>query len=148
MTVREAVELVLQATAIPAEEAGSDTIFVLDMGEPVRIQDLARQMIRLSGKRPGVDIAIEFTGLRPGEKLAEELFHAAENLRASRYPGIQFGTARAMDYELLRPRLERLERAALQRHAVETLAILSELVPEYRSQHPAVLRAAAEAGRA
>ena len=65
MTVREAVELVLQASALPPEEADRDSVFVLDMGEPVRIQDLARQMIHLSGLRPDDDIQIEFTGLRP-----------------------------------------------------------------------------------
>ena len=135
MTVREAVELVLLATAIPAEEAGRDAIFILDMGEPVRIQDLARQMVRLSGKKAG-DSDIVFTGLRPGEKLAEELAHAAEGLRASRYEGIRIGLGRAMDYELLKPRLERLERAARERRTNETLGVLAELVPEYRAATP------------
>ena len=75
MTVREAVELVLQASALSPAAAASDTrgkIFVLDMGEPVKIVDLAHQMIRLAGLRPGRDVAIEFIGLRPGEKLHEE----------------------------------------------------------------------------
>jgi FlaA1/EpsC-like NDP-sugar epimerase len=136
MTVKEAVELVLLATAIPVEEAGRDAIFILDMGEPVRIQDLARQMVRLSGKKPGREADIVFTGLRPGEKLAEELAHAAEDLRASRYEGIRIGLGRAMDYELLKPRLERLERAARERRTNETLGVLAELVPEYRAATP------------
>ncbi|MFP3526228.1 polysaccharide biosynthesis protein, partial [Pantoea sp. SIMBA_072] len=79
MTVREAVELVLQASAhgvARAEERGK--VLVLDMGEPVKIVDLARQMIRLAGYRPGEDIKIEFTGLRPGEKLFEEILTSAE----------------------------------------------------------------------
>ena len=135
MTVKEAVELVLLATAIPAEEAGRDAIFILDMGEPVRIQDLARQMVRLSGRKTG-DTDIVFTGLRPGEKLAEELAHAAEHLRASRYEGIRIGLGRAMDYELLKPRLERLERAARERRTNETLGVLAELVPEYCAATP------------
>lgn len=136
MTVKEAVELVLLATAIPADEAGRDAIFILDMGEPVRIQDLARQMVRLAGKKPAGAADIVFTGLRPGEKLAEELAHAAEDLRASRYEGIRIGLGRAMDYELLKPRLERLERAARERRTNETLEVLSELVPEYRPSTP------------
>jgi O-antigen biosynthesis protein WbqV len=136
MTVKEAVELVLLATAIPAEEAGRDAIFILDMGEPVRIQDLARQMVRLAGKKPGQGGDIVFTGLRPGEKLAEELAHTAEDLRASRYEGIRIGLGRAMDYELLIPRLERLERAARERRTNETLAVLAELVPEYCAAAP------------
>src|SRR5207253_210277 len=85
MTVREAVELVLQASAAqpaPEETAADMTargkIFVLDMGEPVKIVDLARQMIRLAGLRPDRDIEIRFIGLRPGEKLHEALFHTAE----------------------------------------------------------------------
>src|SRR5205085_11089746 len=75
MTVREAVELVLQASALPSDSGASDArgkIFVLDMGEPVKIVDLAHQMIRLAGLRPGRDVAIEYIGLRPGEKLHEE----------------------------------------------------------------------------
>ena len=94
MTVREAVELVLEASAtVGLADDGQGTvesrgkIFVLDMGEPVKIVDLARQMIRLAGLVPDRDIAIEFTGLRPGEKLHEELFHDAEAPVPTREPG-------------------------------------------------------------
>ena len=131
MTVNEAVELVLQASAIPPEVAGADTVFVLDMGEPVRIQDLARQMIRLSGKRPGKDVAIEFTGLRPGEKLTEALFHESENLRATGLNGVLFGAAPVIEYKMLAPRIDQLQAAAAENRSDETRSILSDLVPEY-----------------
>jgi O-antigen biosynthesis protein WbqV len=103
MTVREAVELVLQATALGLSPAGAGElepggIFVLDMGEPVRILELARQMIRLSGKRPEKDIAIVFTGLRPGEKLAEEIFHPREATLATGIPGVLLARPRTADY--------------------------------------------------
>ena len=80
MTIPESVSLILQAGAM-----GKDgEIFVLDMGEPVLIRDLAEQMIRLSGLEPGRDIKIVYTGLRPGEKLFEEILHENENLQADR----------------------------------------------------------------
>src|SRR6185503_19691424 len=76
MTIREAVELVLQASALGTTANDvQGRLFVLDMGKPVKIIELARQMIRLAGLRPDVDVAIAYTGLRPGEKLYEELFH-------------------------------------------------------------------------
>ena len=95
MTVREAVELVLQAAALPPAPEAPDRgkICVLDMGEPVKIVDLARQMIRLAGLRPDRDIEIEFTGLRPGEKLNEELFHPSEPLMPTRSPAIRLRRA-------------------------------------------------------
>src|SRR5439155_27040740 len=80
MTIPEAVQLLIQAGAM----GGEGTIYVLDMGQPVRILDLARDLIRLSGLVPGKDIAIEITGLRPGEKLYEELLTAKEGVRATR----------------------------------------------------------------
>ena len=92
MTVREAVGLVLQASVVgigdaPLPSGGQGGIFVLDMGEPVKIVDLARQMIRLAGLRPDEDVEIRFTGLRPGEKLYEELFHGQEPPVPTGYPG-------------------------------------------------------------
>ena len=88
MTVREAVGLVLQASVLGASEAVEDGgIFVLDMGAPVKIVDLARQMIRLAGLRPDQDVEIRFTGLRPGEKLYEELFHGREPPEPTGHPG-------------------------------------------------------------
>src|ERR1041384_5323029 len=84
MTIPEAVGLVLQAAALGA----GGEIFTLDMGKPVKIVDLARQLIRLSGFTPDVDIRIEFTGLRPGEKLFEELSYEGEHIAATCHPKI------------------------------------------------------------
>jgi len=132
MTVREAVELVLQAAALEvATEGGRGGITVLDMGEPVKIVDLARQMIRLAGLVPDEDIRIAFTGLRPGEKLYEELFHDAEALEPTAVPALRRARPRTTDLALLARGLDELEAAARSRDTAATLRILSRLVPEY-----------------
>ena len=131
MTTREAVELVLQASALPPEEAQGGKIFVLDMGEPLRIQDLARQMIRLAGLEPERDIAIAYTGLRLGEKLAEEVFHEREALEPTRSDGIVLAAPRAMEFDLLEPQIDRLEAESRSGDAAEALRLLHTLVPEY-----------------
>jgi len=97
MTIPEAVQLVIEATGI----ADGGDIFVLDMGEPVRIMDLAANMIRLSGQEPGQDIAIEVVGIRPGEKLHEELFNVDEDVRPTRYGKIQRATRPPLDPDRL-----------------------------------------------
>ena len=84
MTIPEAAQLVIQAGAMGT---GGD-VFLLDMGEPVKIVDLAKQMIRLAGKQPGADIAIVYTGLRPGEKLHESLLYSDENSRPTSHPKV------------------------------------------------------------
>jgi FlaA1/EpsC-like NDP-sugar epimerase len=138
MTVREAVELVLEATVLGLEAEGQgERIYVLDMGEPVRIADLARQMIRLAGLRPEVDVKITFTGLRPGEKLNEELFHTAEILAPTRYAGIQLAAPRTVDAATLARGLDELETAARGRDTAATLALIAHLVPEYSGARPA-----------
>jgi FlaA1/EpsC-like NDP-sugar epimerase len=93
MTIPEAVQLVIEATGI----AEGGDVFVLDMGEPVRILDLAHNMIRLSGMEPGTDIQVEISGVRPGEKLHEELFNLDEQVRPTRYGGILRATRPALD---------------------------------------------------
>ena len=95
MTIPEAVQLVIEATGI----AEGGDIFVLNMGEPVKIIDLARRMIELSGHEPGRDIAIEVVGIRPGEKLHEELFNVDEEVRPTRYGKIMRATRPALDPE-------------------------------------------------
>jgi FlaA1/EpsC-like NDP-sugar epimerase len=133
--VREAVELVLQAAALSPAEDPSDVrgkIYVLDMGEPVKIVDLAEQMIRLAGLRPDRDIKIEFVGLRPGEKLREELFHAAEAVMATGNPAIRLAAPRTADYPMLARSIDELEEHARARHEERVLQLLERLVPEYR----------------
>src|SRR3546814_6572324 len=93
MTIPEACQLILQAAAMGAQDA----VYTLDMGEPVAIKLLAEQMIRLAGKRPEQDIAIVYTGLRPGEKLHESLFHEDERYRPTAHPKILEAEARAID---------------------------------------------------
>ena len=147
MTVREAVELVLQASALgvaaPGAEAGK--IYVLDMGEPVRIMDLARQMIRLAGLRPDKDIEIVVTGPRPGEKLREELFHEAEPLVETGHPGLHLAAPRTVNHELLGRNLEELESLAAAGRRAELLATVRRLVPEYQSEETEADRSSAAA---
>ena len=133
MTTQEAVELVLQASALGSQaDDQSGTIFVLDMGEPIRIQDLARQMIRLAGLRYGRDVEIAFTGLRPGEKLYEEPLHASEELKQTEIRAIHRAAPRTADYALLRRVIDQLTLAASAKDAERTLASVARLVPEYR----------------
>jgi FlaA1/EpsC-like NDP-sugar epimerase len=106
MTIPEAVQLVIEATGI----AEGGDIFVLDMGEPVRIMDLARRMIELSGKDPVSEVAIEVVGIRPGEKLHEELFNVDEEVRPTRYGKIMRATRPPLEPAGLRAGLEELGR--------------------------------------
>jgi FlaA1/EpsC-like NDP-sugar epimerase len=136
MTVREAVELVLQASALGAgvgaiDGARGDRIYVLDMGKPIRIADLARRIIRLAGFRPDQDIKIAFTGLRPGEKLNEELFHAAEALQDTATSGILLASPRVVDRIFLAKALDELAIVARAGNVPVTLAHLRRLVPEF-----------------
>ncbi len=133
MTTREAVQLVLQASALGARGKGGE-ILVLDMGEPVRISDLAIQMIRLAGKKPGKDIEIVYTGLRPGEKLAEELFHAEEPLTDTAVAGLQRAASRPAELAQLREQIDRLCAAATARNSDRTFAEIEAIVPEFRGQ--------------
>ena len=133
MTVREAVGLVLQASVVGA---GGDVvkdggIFVLDMGPPVKIVDLARQMIRLAGLRPDEDIEIRFTGLRPGEKLFEELFHGREAPAATGYPGLLMATPRTADPAIVSRAIDEIVAACRAGQTGLALNLLGRLVPEF-----------------
>lgn len=135
MTIREAVQLVLQASALGVADASMvGRVFVLDMGSPVKIADLARQMIRLAGYRPGKDVAIEFTGLRPGEKLFEELFHTDERIEPTAVPRVNVASPRApLDLAAFSLIFDALERACLCGREVGALRILRTVVPEYEA---------------
>jgi len=129
MTIPEAVSLILQAGAM----GRGGEIFVLDMGEPVKILDLAEQMIRLSGLVPDEDIAIEFIGLRPGEKLYEELFHEAEHLHGTAHPKLMLAEAREIAWPVLVEQLDQLRDACVRRDVDLVRHTLKAIVPEFQS---------------
>ncbi|WP_424135350.1 polysaccharide biosynthesis protein [Roseomonas chloroacetimidivorans] len=138
MTVREAVGLVLQASVIGAEDRADQPpelrdggIFVLDMGKPVKIVDLARRMIRLAGLRPDEDVEIRFTGLRPGEKLYEELFHGQEPPRPTQFPGLLVAKPRTADAALVGRAIDEISNAARGGQARLALSGLARMVPEF-----------------
>jgi len=136
MTIPEAARLVIQAGAI----GHGGHILVLDMGAPVRIVELAADMIRLSGLRVGEDIAIEFTGMRPGEKLFEELRASGERNLPTSHPKIIVADHRPSDLAEVRAAIEMLERLAREAPA-EIIAQLQSIVPEYRLPASPVLPA-------
>ncbi len=127
MTIPEACMLVLQSSL---QGAGGE-IFILDMGKPVRIVDLARQMIELSGLKPDVDVQIEFIGVRPGEKLFEELSHKAENVAPTRHPKILRLIAPPPDLEVVRKAYKTLRGEVLQGPSPGVKKLLKSVVPEY-----------------
>ena len=129
MTIPEAVSLVLQAGAY----ARGGEIFVLDMGKPVKILDLAKNLIRLSGYRVDEDIKIEFTGLRPGEKLYEELLMAEEGMMETANKLIHIGKPIELDEMKFFVQLKKLKDASL-RENVDIRPLIQELVPTYHYQ--------------
>jgi FlaA1/EpsC-like NDP-sugar epimerase len=132
MTIREAVELVLEASAIGSTgEQTEGRIFVLDMGEPVKIIDLARQMIRLSGRVPDLDVAIEITGIRPGEKLYEEVFHDHETTVETDHVGLLLAAPRVVAIEELNRQLVPLLKASKDGNDLDARASLHDIIPEY-----------------
>jgi FlaA1/EpsC-like NDP-sugar epimerase len=137
MTIPEAVRLVLHASAHALRHhSDRGKIMVLDMGEPVRIADLAERMIQLAGFRPHTDIEIVFTGLRPGEKLYEELFDPSEAQDGLTDEGYVIASPRVIDKGLLHRTLSGIETAAGNENPVRALELLSHIVPEYRATHP------------
>lgn len=133
MTIPEACRLVLEAASM----GQGGEIYVFDMGAPVRIADLAEKMIRLSGLVPGVDIEMVYTGLRPGEKLYEELLASTEDTLPTHHPRILIGKVRASDAERLKTFLQALPELTMQGDADDAVRRMKELVPEYRSHNSA-----------
>jgi FlaA1/EpsC-like NDP-sugar epimerase len=127
MTVSEAVSLTLQAST---RSEGSE-IFVLDMGEPIRIVDLAENMIRLAGLVPHEDIEIQFTGLRPGEKLMEEINGKGEGMEATDQEKMRVIREQPLRWELIPDWIETLEELLVSRRELEILRHIRHLVPEY-----------------
>jgi FlaA1/EpsC-like NDP-sugar epimerase len=127
MTIPEAVQLVLQAGGL----GENGNVYVLDMGEPVRIIDLARDLILLSGLEPDVDIPIEVTGLRPGEKLYEELLTAEEGTVASRYQKIFVARNNGLADGDVHTLVGQLLGAAAARNEPEIRRLLRYMIPSY-----------------
>ncbi len=132
MTIPEATQLIMQAAVIGA----GGEIFVLDMDEPVKISYLAEQMIRLSGKVPGEDIEIKYVGLRPGEKLYEELFHEQEKLQPTGHEKILLAQYRKVDWGQLSASMAEMKQACDHFDEACLMQQLQRLVPENRINRP------------
>ena len=126
MTIPEASQLILQAESM----SKGGEIYILDMGEPVKIAYLAEQMIRLSGKEPGTDIQIVYTALRPGEKLYEELFHEKEKLLTTQHEKILLATHRPIAWDELKKKIDAMEVACEKFDEAALLRLTDLLVPE------------------
>ena len=131
MTIPEACNLVLEAGAM----GQGGEIFIFDMGESVLIKDLAEKMIRLSGLTPGVDIEIKYTGLRPGEKLYEELLNQSETTLATHHPKILKAKVAEMEFEILLPAIDALVDACMRQDNTMLVKSMKALVPEFISNN-------------
>lgn len=133
MTIPEASSLVLEAATL----GNGGEIFVFDMGQPVKISDLAKNMIRLAGYVPGNDIEIVYTGLRPGEKLYEELLNQKELTIPTTHEKILVAKVREYDYDMVNTLIDKLIRCAQEGKIFPTVQIMKEIVPEYKSKNSA-----------
>jgi O-antigen biosynthesis protein WbqV len=135
MTMREAAELVLHASARGLQcDEHRGGIYVLDMGEPVRIYDIAQQVIRQGGREPHTDVPIEICGLRPGEKLSEELFDAAEQRCCSGIAGVLAARSTPVDPKILRKAVDDLQAACARGDDMAVRRLLGHFVPGYAPQ--------------
>jgi FlaA1/EpsC-like NDP-sugar epimerase len=131
MTIPEACQLVLQAGTM----GKGGEVFIFDMGSPVKIIDLAEKMIRLSGFIPYDDIHIEITGLRPGEKLYEELLNDSSTTLPTHHPKIMIAKEKLQDFEDVRIKVKKIIKAATRLEDIEVVKMLKEIVPEFKSQN-------------
>ena len=131
MTIPEACQLVLQAGTMGV----GGEIFVFDMGEPVRILDMAERMIRLSGLEPYVDIDIEITGLRPGEKLYEELLSDTSTSLPTHHPKIMISKVPSDSFDVVNTKIKSIIRTATRHKDEQVVKLLKELVPEFISEN-------------
>jgi len=128
MTIPEAVDLVLQASTMGL----GGEVFVLDMGEPVNIDRIARNLIRLSGLEPDRDIEIKYTGLRPGEKMYEELKLSGEGIAATSHPQIRVLNGDPVDFRDVTDWIDELPAIIAERNVAELVRVLQRIVPEYQ----------------
>ncbi|MDP2411973.1 MAG: nucleoside-diphosphate sugar epimerase/dehydratase [Pseudolabrys sp.] len=137
MTIREACDLVVTAASHALTADRSDvSVYVLNMGQPVKIVDLAERVIRLSGLEPGVDIKIEFTGIRPGERLHEILFAREEEMTETGIPGIVAAKPRQLSLEAVRGWVTLLEQGLARDERTAIYTVLRDAVPEFRGETP------------
>jgi FlaA1/EpsC-like NDP-sugar epimerase len=132
MTIPEASRLILHAAGHGlGTQAARGQIFVLDMGEPIAIRELAERLIQLAGLRPHEDIAIEYTGLRPGEKLFEELFGEGESVEPTGRAGLRIARSRVSDLGFLRRNFEALAQGLSEGDGDRAVELLAHIVPEF-----------------
>lgn len=131
MTIPEACCLVMEASTL----GDGGEIFVFDMGKPVKILDLARNMIRLAGYTPEKDIMIEFTGLRPGEKLYEELLNQKETTLPTANEKIMVARVREFDFDEISSKVDELIKTSRLTKPFTTVTLMKQLVPEYISKN-------------
>ncbi|MDO5655251.1 MAG: nucleoside-diphosphate sugar epimerase/dehydratase [Flavobacteriaceae bacterium] len=131
MTIPEACELVLQAGTM----GQGGEIYVFDMGEPVKILDLAKKMIKMSGFKPETDIAIKITGLRPGEKLYEELLSDESKTLPTFHEKIMRAKDETVSYEIMEKCTKEIARATVRKNKTELVQMIKQMVPEYKSQN-------------
>ena len=131
MTIPEACRLVMEAATM----GRGDEIFIFEMGEPVKIANLARRMIELAGFEPDKDIKIEYTGLRPGEKLYEELLSNEENTKPTTHKKIRIADVRQYDYEEVARAIEKLSQLSLEVRIPDTVRLMKKIGPEFKSNN-------------
>ena len=131
MTIPEACRLVMEAATM----SSGNQIFVFDMGESVKIDDLARRMIQLAGFTPDDDIKIEYTGLRPGEKLYEEVLANTENTMPTNHSRIRIAKVREYDHEEAKSMADTLEHLSRIVDVPSMVRLMKQIVPEFISQN-------------